>query len=180
MIEKKVPRYPNKYLILGVLIFIVGLVALLWTLGFLPSLKAFWPIPIVLAGLFFLYIVYFRGKNPIYIIFGMIFFLLGIYFLLVNTIPWESNIAKIWPGFMLIAGISLIPYAYKQKRRRAQIAISIPALSLILLSLFFFLFSLDITGTSLSDFVTRWWPMLIIVLGGSFIVIYFFSKKPQK
>jgi hypothetical protein len=180
MNERKLPRYPNKYLVIGVLIFLAGVFALLWTLGVLPSLRGFLPFPFLLAGLFFLYIVYFRGRNPIYIMFGMILFLLGIFFLVVNTLPWENGLMKIWPGFMLIAGISLIPYAYKLKRRRAQVAISISALSLIVLSLFFFLFSLDITGTSLSEFVTHWWPMLIIISGASLVVVYFFSRKPQK
>jgi hypothetical protein len=165
MIERKEhqkPRYPNKYLVIGVLICIAGVFTLLWTLGFLPSLTVLWPFVFILLGLFFLYMVYFRGKNPIYIIFGMILFLLGIFFLLIITI------------------VSLIPYAYKLKKRRAQVAITIPALSLVMLSIFFFIFSLNIMNASLSEFVTRWWPVLIIILGGSFIVVYLFSKKPQK
>jgi hypothetical protein len=183
MIERKEhqkPRYPNKYLVIGVLICIAGVFTLLWTLGFLPSLTVLWPFVFILLGLFFLYMVYFRGKNPIYIIFGMILFLLGIFFLLIITIVSEQGLTKIWPGFMLIAGVSLIPYAYKLKKRRAQVAITIPALSLVMLSIFFFIFSLNIMNASLSEFVTRWWPVLIIILGGSFIVVYLFSKKPQK
>jgi hypothetical protein len=175
--ETRSPRYPNKYLVIGVLIIITGIFALLWTLGLLPSFKALWPLPLIVIGLFFLYIVYFRGKNDLYIIFGMILFLVGIFFLLVNTIISDKNLLKIWPGFMLIAGISFVPYAYKRKRRRQQVAIIIPAISLICLSLIFFLFSLNITGMSLSDFVSKWWPLFIIFLGVAFIVSFFFRKR---
>ncbi len=178
--EKKSPRYPNKYLVIGVLITCGGVFTLLWTLGFLPKITVLWPFISILIGLSFLYAVYFRGKNAIYITFGMILFLLGIFFLLVNTIISEQNLTKIWPGFMLIAGISLVPYAFRLKKRRAQIAITIPALSLIMLSIFFFLFSLNLTSSSLSEFVTEWWPVLIIILGGSFIIVYLFGRKPQK
>lgn len=175
--ETKTPRYPNKYLIIGVLIIVMGIFTLLWTLGYFPSFRALWTLPMVVMGLFFLYAVYFRGKNDLYIIFGMILFLVGIFFLLVNTIVSEKSLIKIWPGFMLIAGISLVPYAFKRKRRRQQVAIAIPALSLICLSLIFFLFSFNLTGMSLSEFVSRWWPLLIIFLGASFIITFLIRRK---
>jgi hypothetical protein len=178
--NKRIPRYPNKYLILGVLVTIIGLFALLWTLGILPSFNAIWPFPFILVGLVLLYIVYIRGKSSIYIIFGMITFLLGIFFLIMITLPWEQSLVKIWPGFMSIAGISLLPYAYRLKRRKAQIGVVIGGGALIVLSFFFFLFSLGIIGTSLSDFISHWWPIFILVIGGSLIVAYLFAGKSKK
>ena len=180
MNDKKSPKFPNKYLVLGVFVLIIGSFFLLWTLGFLPKFVGLWPLPIILFGLFLLYIVFFQHRRDIYIIFGMVLTLGGILLLLVNTILSEKSLIKIWPGFMLITGISLLPYGIRRKKNRYQIAIVIPSVTIIILSCLFFLFSLDITGLSFQEFVSIWWPALIMILGFSLILLYLFSKKSLK
>lgn len=177
MNEKKPPKFPNKYLILGVFIFITGSLFLLWTLGFLPRFEGLWPLPIIIIGLFLLYMVFFQGRRDVYIIFGMILTLGGIFILLVNTVISEKNLIKIWPAFMLITGISLIPYGIRKKKEKYRIAIIIPAVTIILLSCMFFLFSVDIMGLTFQQFVSIWWPVLIMILGITLILLYLFSKK---
>jgi hypothetical protein len=177
MADKKLPKFPNKYLILGVIVFLTGFLFLLWTLGFLPRFEVLWPLPIIIVGLFLLYLVLFHGRRDIYIIFGMILTLGGAFILLVNTVISEKNLVKIWPAFMLITGISIIPYGIRKKREKYQIAIIIPAVTIILLSCIFFLFSLDILGLTFQQFVSIWWPVLLMILGITFVIIYSFSKK---
>ncbi|MBN1696253.1 MAG: hypothetical protein JW881_01955 [Spirochaetales bacterium] len=173
---KDEPKYPNKYLIIGVVTFIIGSLFLMWTQGFLPSFEALWPLPLIIFGMLLIYLVIFQQRRDVYIIIGMILSLSGIFFLLMNVIP-EKNLVKIWPAFMLITGISLIPYAFRKKQEKFRIAIIIPSLSIIILSCIFFLFSLDIMRLSFQEFVSLWWPVLIIILGLSFIVLYHYSKK---
>jgi peptidoglycan/LPS O-acetylase OafA/YrhL len=180
MKKTRLPKYPNKYLILGVIIFITGGLFLLWTLGFLPRFEVLWPLPVIIIGLFLLYMVIFHGRRDIYIIFGMVLSLGGIFILLVNTVISEKNLVKIWPAFMLITGISLIPYGIRKKKEKYRIAIIIPAVTIILLSCIFFLFSLDILGLTFQQFVSIWWPMLIMILGIAFIFIYSFSEKSKE
>ncbi|MBN2532972.1 MAG: hypothetical protein JXB88_08775 [Spirochaetales bacterium] len=180
MTQKKPPKFPNKYLIMGVLIFITGILFLLWTLGFLPRFEVLWPFPVIIIGLFLLYTVIFQGKRDIYIIFGMILTLGGFFILLVNTVISEKNLVKIWPAFMLITGISLIPYGVRKKKEKYRIAILIPAVTIILLSCIFFFFSLNITGLTFQQFVSIWWPVLIMILGIALILLFLFSKKSAK
>lgn len=165
---------------MGVLIFITGILFLLWTLGFLPRFEVLWPFPVIIIGLFLLYTVIFQGKRDIYIIFGMILTLGGFFILLVNTVISEKNLVKIWPAFMLITGISLIPYGVRKKKEKYRIAILIPAVTIILLSCIFFFFSLNITGLTFQQFVSIWWPVLIMILGIALILLFLFSKKSAK
>jgi drug/metabolite transporter (DMT)-like permease len=173
------PKFPNKYLIIGAVTFIVGGLFLLWTLGFLPSFKSLWPLPLIIFGMLLIYLVIFHRRRDVYLVIGMILSLCGIFFLLINIIP-EKNLAKIWPGFMLITGISLLPYAFRKKQEKYKIAIIIPAWCMIILSCIFFLFSLNILGVSFQVFVSKWWPVLIIILGISFIVLFYYSKKKKR
>jgi len=175
--NKKNQKFPNKYLILGVFIFIIGSIFLLWRLEFLPSFNALWPLPLIIVGLFILYMVFFHNYREIYIILGMVLSLGGLFFLLVNTVLTEKGLGKIWPAFMLITGVSLLPYAFRKKKERYKIAIIIPSISIIILSCIFFLFSLDIMKLTFHDFVSLWWPVLIMILGISLVILYFFNKQ---
>ena len=178
MAEKQ-PRFPNKLLVLGTCCVLLGGVLLFWTFGNLPSLGALWPLPFLAAGLVFLYLVFLRGKKERYILPGMILTLGGLFFLLWNTVLFGAHIEKVWPAFMLIAGVSLIPYAFK-KPEAARTALIIPAVFIILLSLLFLPFSLERTRLEFRDFVLLWWPVLIIFMGVCLIVSFLSLKTPKK
>ncbi|MBN2735675.1 MAG: hypothetical protein JXR70_01760 [Spirochaetales bacterium] len=170
------PAHPNKYLILGVVSILLGGVFLLWTLDFLPSYENLWPVPIIFFGMVILYLVFIKGKNEIYIIPGMIFTFGGIFFLLMNTILSKESLERWWPVAMFITGISLLPYAYR-KREKYQVAIIIPAIFIILLSLIFLIFSLGKPGINFTNFISDWWPVLLIISGLFLIMLYLNSDS---
>ncbi|MBN1797159.1 MAG: hypothetical protein JW822_01190 [Spirochaetales bacterium] len=178
-------RFPQKLLVIGILLFIVGGVLLLQSLGII-SFGDSWPLPFLVGGLVLLYLVYFKGLSAQYILPGMILTLGGLFFFLQNTplipVPLKS-LAKIWPAFMVITGFSLIPYAFK-KRARTRTGIIISAIAMILLSILFFPFSLELTEIKFKDFVLRWWPIIIVIIGLGLILYNFFyyrsTDKKQK
>ena len=171
--ENSKPRFPNKNLILGIILIIFGSILLLWQLGFLPSPGKLWPLPILLLGLFFLYLVFMKGKSPKYLIPGMLLSLIGTFFILMNTIITESRLEQIWPAFMLITGLSILPYGLYKKTRKARITIIIPVLAIIILSIVFFMFSLDLINENFIDFALKWWPVTIVFTGGLLVILYF-------
>jgi hypothetical protein len=178
MRERRKPRYPNKLLVFGVVIFAAGGVLLLWNLGYLPQPGRLWPVPVIAAGLTFLYIAYPRGGSERWIIPGMVLSMGGLIFLLLNTVLKEENLGRIWPAFMLITGLSLVPYGYK-KRGGARTAIVIPAVFISALALVFFPFSLRMAGGGFVAFVRQWWPLILIILGVALIVSFFSSRRPN-
>ena len=178
MRQTKTPRYPNKLLVGGVAIFLAGGVRLLWNLGYLPQPGRLWPVPVVLVGLFFLYMAWPRGRSDQWIIPGMVLTLGGIVFLLMNTVLSAQSLARIWPAFMLVTGLSLVPYGYR-KRGSARIAIIIPALFISFLALVFFPFSLHRTGGGFAAFVRQWWPVIPVILGIALVVSFFSARRPS-
>ena len=172
-------RFPNKYLILGVLCIILGGILLMWTLGHLPSFGILWPLPFLAVGMILLYMVIFQGIKERYILPGMILTLGGLFFLLLNTIITVKSIERIWPFFLLIAGVSFLPYAFK-KKDKTKSALVISSVFMVLLSILFLPFSLNKTQISFSEFVFRWWPIIVIVVGVCLLLSFFLKKTPKK
>ena len=107
------PRYPNMLLVTGVVVGLAGSLLMLWNLGYLPQAGLLWPVAVILTGLVFLYLAWPRRKSDRWIIPGMVLTLGGIVFLLMNTVLRSQELARIWPAFMFVTGISLVPYGLR-------------------------------------------------------------------
>ena len=132
----------------------------------------------MVAGLVMLYLAYFRGRSSRYIIPGMVLSLGGLFFLLFNTILQGHSMERVWPAFMLITGLSLIPFGFR-KRGAARISIIIPGIFIAALSLMFFPFSLGAAGMGLLDFVRQWWPLVLVIFGIALVISFFSARKPS-
>jgi hypothetical protein len=175
--ENRARRFPNMLLVIGVLLFLFGGLLLLWTFGYLRNVGALWPVIFILFGLFELYEVVFRGRAEVYAFPGMLMALGGIYFLLgTSFMPWR-NLIRIWPVFMAITGVSIIPYAF-MKRGYARVVLLVPSGAIIILALVFLPFSLHVVSVRFSRFVSEWWPLLVVVLGIGFLIAHFVRGKP--
>ena len=174
--KDKVQRFPHKVLVLGIVFILVGILLLLWRLNLLPSLGALWPVVFILIGLYFLYRVFLQNRSRRFILPGMTFTLGGIFFLLKNTVIPSMSLTHIWPVFMLITGLSILPYGFS-KKRTTRVAIIIPACAIIGMSIIFFLFSLRLIDTSFKDFVLTWWPTLLLLSGAMLILSYMMRRK---
>jgi hypothetical protein len=177
MTKRKKPRYPNKLLIAGVTVALTGGVLMLWNLGYLPQLGRLWPVPFIISGLVFLYMAWPRRKSDRWIIPGMVLTLGGTVFLLMNTVLASQSLARIWPAFMLVTGLSLVPYGLR-KRGAARTAIVVPALFISFLALLFLAFSLSHEAGEFGIFVRQWWPMILVIIGIALVVSFFSMRKP--
>ncbi len=168
---RKTRRFPNTLLVLSVFSITLGLGFLLWTSGYVSILGAFWPVVIVFLGLFLLYIVYIR-KGPSRFSFpGMFLSLSGLFYLLFLRVSGGFPLRCLWPVFMCIAGISLLPQAFKRQGSR-RIALFVPALAIIFLSFVFLLFSTNILNADFRHFVSVFWPVLFILIGFFLLILY--------
>jgi len=174
------PRsYPNLLLVTGVIVVLAGGLLMLWNFSYLPGAGALWPVPAIVVGLIFLYLAWPRKRSDRWIIPGMVLTLGGIVFLLMNTVLHGQNLARIWPAFMLVTGISFVPYGLR-RHGSARTVIVVPGLFLSLLAILFLPFSLHHTEGGLAAFVRQWWPMILVVLGAALIVSFFSTRRPSK
>jgi hypothetical protein len=172
------PTPPRYLLVTGVIIALAGGLLMLGKLGYLPQPGALWPVAVILAGLVFLYLAWPLKRSDRWIIPGMVLTLGGIVLLLMNTVLQSQSIVRIWPAFMLVTGVSLVPYGFR-KHGSARIAIVIPGLFISLLALLFFPFSLHHTEGGLAAFVRQWWPMILVILGAALIISFFSTRRPR-
>ena len=108
----------------------------------------------------------------------MVLTLGGIVLLLMNTVLQSQSLGRIWPAFMLVTGVSLVPYGLR-KRGSARTAIVVPGLFISLLALLFLPFSLHHTEGGFAAFVRQWWPMILVILGAALIVSFFSTRRPS-
>ena len=166
-------------LVIGVLLFLLGGLLLLWTFGYLKNFGALWPVIFILLGLFVLYEVLFRGRAEVYAFPGMLMALGGTYFLLgTSFMPWRDLI-RIWPVFMAIAGASIVPYAL-MKHGNSRVVLLVPSIAIIVLALVFLPFSLNFVSVRFTRFVAEWWPLLVVILGVGFLVAHFLRRRPAE
>jgi peptidoglycan/LPS O-acetylase OafA/YrhL len=163
-------------LVIGVLLVLVGGLLLLWTFGYLQNFSALWPMVFVVLGLLLLYFVFVRRVPEVYAFPGMLMGVGGLYFLLgTSFMSWQS-LFRIWPIFMAIAGISILPYAM-MKRGSARAALLVPGVAIIVLAAVFLLFSLHLISQRLSHVAYMWWPLLIVILGIVFLASHVKRKQ---
>ncbi|NBB91092.1 MAG: hypothetical protein GVY23_07790 [Spirochaetes bacterium] len=158
------PRYPNKFLVSSVVFILVGVILLLWNLGLIPGLEALWPVLLILAGVGFLYVGFMRTRRDANVFIGMFALLLGLFFLLAQTLLSPVAISSIWPVFMTITGLSLCAYG-SRRPWGSRMSFTVPGVAIIIISLVFLLFSLDIVDRSFSKLVALYWPALLIIVG---------------
>jgi hypothetical protein len=177
--KRTTPRYPNKLLVIGVAVLVVGGVLLMANLGSFALPAGLWPLPPLAAGLVFLYLAYVRGRSSRYILPGMLLTLGSLFMILVETVIGWDALERTWPAFMVITGLSLLAWGLRLKPR-SRTAIIVPGLFIAALGLLLLPFSLQRHPGGLAAFVGRWWPLVLVVIGLVLVASFFSTRKPNR
>lgn len=132
----------------------------------------------VLLGTVFVYLAISFFKDTMLLYAGLVFWTIGIMFLLMDTnmVPWTQK--QLWPIIMILCGVFLYPSGFF-RYRKARTTYIFPASAMVLLGLLFSLFSFRVIKISFVEFVTQWWPVMLIVIGLFLIVVFFFQQRYQ-
>ncbi len=170
------PRFPHKILILGITLLLLGGLLLIWRLERFPSMGALWPLPLILAGLVFLYLVFIKNHTRLYTPAGALLTAVGIFLLLRNTVIPNVDMEQIWPLFMMITGFAILPYSARKSKNK-RVAVIIPAVAIIGLSIIFLPFSLGLIDRNFISFVLQWWPTILLLIGALLVLSYYIRKE---
>ena len=155
----------------------LGLALMVPNQVFLEGFFRFWPLVFTAAGVFLLYKALFCKARPSSLFLGLLCSLSGLFVLLLNILPPDTlTIKELWPVFMGIVGISLIPYGARY-RRTVRVTLVVPGIILLVLMVFFLLFSLQIVKQSFSEFVIGWWPLVLVIMGLSLVASGWLGRK---
>ncbi len=174
--SERYPRFPNKLLVLGVFFLLVGGLLLLWTFGYLNRFSATWPVIPLIAGLVLLYFRVFRTGPDYYLFVGTALVLAGALLLLTRT-AFPAELIRIWPLFMTIVGVSMFIYG-RRKSGAVRVTFTVPGAAMVLLSAVFLTFALELLTVDFVRFVSRWWPIILVLLGLSLVIAHVLRSAP--
>jgi len=165
----------------GLILTVAGLLLLVFPEHLLTMFSVWWPSALLVIGLLFLYQALFRAGSPGALFNGLLLSLPGLFILVLNTnlLPSGLSLKELWPVFMGIVGVSLIPFGARY-RRTIRVTLVIPGLFLLFLMVVFLLFSLSVVQGSLTDFVGRWWPLILVFMGVSLMTAAWLRNSSTK
>lgn len=165
-------------LVSGALLVLLGVFLLMPNQDFLSAVVRWSPLIFTIVGAILLYKSWFSKARPSALFVGLLLFLSGTFILLISTgiLPKDLNLEKLWPVFMGIVGVSLIPYGARY-RRTIRVTLVVPGVILIVLMGVFLLFSLKVVQQTFAEFFITWWPLVLVAMGFTLIASSWFGKK---
>ena len=142
------------------ILIVIGMIFLLDSLEIIAGISKMWPIFVFLLGLGFLMLFYpekNKKRNALQLGIATGLILLSILFFYLNFTAWVK-LAKLWPIFLIIVGLSIGICYFTLKR----VIFLYTGLILIMLGIVFYLvFAIS----------TRLWPVSLMLVGLSFIFL---------
>lgn len=133
---------------------------------------------IFIGGLFLFFGLGFV-HNSLMIFFGVMIFTLGIPMLLRSLEILPITNFQMIPYAMICAGLGLF-VAGLYRMRKIRSSYIFPSLGLVLIGLFFLLFSSGLLKLSLTSFLSRWYPLILLAGGGTLVVIFYIQQIKKK
>lgn len=167
----------NILLAIGFICIFAGLFLLVHPFAGVGDVLPFVNICLIIFGALSFYFALIKYHHAPLFFFGLYLCLAATLFLFVSSgflpVGWD----RLWPSGVILCGICLILTCLFRHHRLLS-AYIVPGLILILLGAFFLLFSLDIITMSFREFVTRWWPIFLIIAGLLLVGLFLYQQNP--
>ncbi len=137
------------------------------------------PTGVLVVGLVMLYLTLKGNKRAFFTFTGLFLCASWLLLLLVSAEIFDYSIYELWPIFVIISAIVLVPLGYI-KYNFLPITLIVSAAVLAIVGITLLLFSLDIIKMSMTEFASQWWPLAIILFGFSLIMLFFYTQKHER
>ena len=169
----------NILLALGLIFIIVGIILTACNYSSVESANLKPSVITILAGAMFLFLGMGIIQSSFVIFCGLMIFLIGIPMLLNALEIVHISVLRMLPYSMICAGTSLFLTGV-YKFRKVKASFFFPSVLLIVLGVFLLLFALGILRFSLATFVSRWLPLLILVVGVGLVAVFYVQRIMKK
>ena len=142
-----------------------------------PFIHPFVNVCLILFGALCFYFALIKYHHAPLFFFGLYLCFVSVLFLLLSSgiMPWKFD--DLWPLCVILCGVCLF-FTCLLRHHRLFSAYLIPSVLLILLGAFFLLFSMDVISISFKEFVSRWWPAFLILIGIVLVVLFLYQQNP--
>lgn len=180
----KIPQTPqrirqNIWFAVGLVFLIVGTVLTAIFYGSAEEVNLGPFCVLIFIGALFLFFGMGFVRSSVMVFFGVMFFLIGVPILLRAVAIINISNFQMIPYAMICAGFALF-VAGLYKARKIRSSYIFPAAALVVLGSFFLLFSTGILHFSLTTFVSRWFPLLLLLLGVTLVVVFYVQQIMKK
>ncbi len=133
---------------------------------------------ISISGAMMIYISLAVVGNAAVFFSGLYVFLLGsVSFFLTLKAFSDIHFAQLWPFLMIFCSVCLLlTCIYTYKRLRS--IYTFPAVLIFALGAVFFLFSFGVVNFSFVNFISKWWPLMLIICGGLLVSLFLYQQTP--
>jgi len=118
------------------------------------------------------------NKRPAYLFFAALFMMAGLFLFLsalgVITLPFSQG----WPLLSVFSGLALLPMGWRRYGGFRKNYI-VSSCAFVLLGCILLVFSMRMVPFSFRDFFYYWWPLLVVFIGLTLVLISLGSRKRE-
>lgn len=162
---------------LGVVFILIGLIALLYSLGIAwLQMERLWPTLVILLGVWSLVNgLRSEPREPDNVWFGVMASLGGAVLLYVTLGPGEwGQLSRQWPIFPLLAAAGWLAAWMVDLRQTSNLVASLVA---VVVSVIGFMYTRGLLNAVQGRQVLAWWPLILIILGLGWILQYVVQRR---
>ncbi|MDR1587755.1 MAG: DUF5668 domain-containing protein [Treponema sp.] len=165
--------------IIGLLLMFLGSAFLLGSLVEISRTSVLFSFFFVILGVGFAVFAIKLNKRSLYLFFAALFLQVGLFLFLsaLHIIP--VTVSRSWPLISVFSGIALFPAGW-HRYGVFSIRYAVPSAAFIILGSVLLVFSLDLVSFSFSQFVKRWWPLLVLLAGFILVLVSLSAKNTRE
>lgn len=168
----------NLLLAFGVVCILVGIFLLVRVASNYRLELSFLTLALVFTGALLFYLSLTVYRRALLFFLGMYLCFASVANLITASGLLPFSTAQLWPLQVVLSGICLIVTGLF-KNRRVTSRYLFPAILLAALGCIFMLFSLDVIPVSFASVFTRWWPVLLVGVGGFLVALFLYQQSPD-
>jgi hypothetical protein len=164
------------FFIIGLLLMFLGTVFLIVTLTNISRISAMTSFIFIVLGLFLAFFAIQLKKRSLYFFFAAFFLQIGLFLFLAALGMLPIPFSKSWPLISVFSGLALFPagwHRYGALRSRYVV----PSIVFLILGSVLMIFSLDVVPFSFTQFIIRWWSLLVVLAGLTLILVSLGTNK---
>jgi hypothetical protein len=162
--------------VFGLLLMLLGSAFLLGTIAGISRISILWAFFFIIIGAGCAVLAVKLNKRSLYLFFAAFFMLTGFFVFLSSLGIIPVSFAESWPLLSVFAGLALFPagwHRYGSFRSRYVV----PSITFAALGCLLLVFSFDMVPFSFTQFILRWWPLLVVLAGLILVLISLGTKN---